>query len=315
MPGTHSVHLLPESSWRARAYQLLRRLAKLPLPGLWRLQKLGKHAVGSRYVQIDNGAFRMWVCPSHLSGLQVIGDDQPERLLLEVVRHFAVSGASFIDIGANIGMVTVEAGRAIRPGQRVLAFEPEPGMFQVLRANCELNGARAELHSFALGSEECEAELFVSTTGNQGNHSLFSRPGTKSPERCRVATLDTTLDRDFVPSMVLLKIDVEGAEPRVLHGGRSWLGQREELAILIEVCPGNLERAGSSAAELDRLFERLGIAEMFLLDERDRSLDPIDSLDSLDREWANVLALKGERSRSTAEAFARGLETASRPSN
>jgi len=45
-----------------------------------------------------------------------------------------------VDIGANIGCHTVPIAKAVAPHGSVLAFEPQPRIFQLLAANITING-------------------------------------------------------------------------------------------------------------------------------------------------------------------------------
>ena len=48
-------------------------------------------------------------------------------------------GDVVVDVGADIGALTVPLARAVGPAGRVLAFEPQPTVFQNLCANLALN--------------------------------------------------------------------------------------------------------------------------------------------------------------------------------
>ncbi|MGH7069469.1 MAG: FkbM family methyltransferase, partial [Acetobacteraceae bacterium] len=63
---------------------------------------------------------------------------------------FATSGGTYLDIGANIGLMTVPFARD--PRIRCIAFEPEPVNFGFLQRNVARNaeGCSVELHQLAL---------------------------------------------------------------------------------------------------------------------------------------------------------------------
>ena len=59
-----------------------------------------------------------------------------------------------LDIGGNFGWYTTLLSRAVGPGGQVHAFEPRPETYEVLKKNCELNGAsNVTLNRFALGEK------------------------------------------------------------------------------------------------------------------------------------------------------------------
>jgi len=70
------------------------------------------------------------------------------------VRHgIAIEpGDTVVDVGANIGLFTLFAG--MRPGVRVLSFEPVPALARLLAANVELNGIDAQVFDHGLGATD-----------------------------------------------------------------------------------------------------------------------------------------------------------------
>src|SRR5579863_2330196 len=60
----------------------------------------------------------------------------PTRLFKEMVKP----GMVVVDIGANIGIYTLEAARLMAPTGRVYSFEPAPRVFGILKDNIQVNG-------------------------------------------------------------------------------------------------------------------------------------------------------------------------------
>jgi hypothetical protein len=69
-------------------------------------------------------------------------------------------------------------------------------------------------------------------------------------ERVRTITLDTYCTTAGLETVDFLKIDVEGAERRVLVGAQRLLEERRIHAVMIEVSDNTLEAFGDSAYEL-----------------------------------------------------------------
>lgn len=78
--------------------------------------------------------------------------------------------------------------------------------------------------------------------------------------------------------MSFIKIDVEGYEPNVLRGMRQTFKDRRCKAALIEFCPGNLYRVGSSPEELFDAVEACGMRMHFL--KKDGALGPVVNSDN-----------------------------------
>jgi FkbM family methyltransferase len=133
-----------------------------------------------------------------------------------------------IDVGANKGQFAL-AVRAVRPGAKIVAFEPLGSEADIF----ERNFARTEgvqLHRMALGSSSALATFYV---GNRADSSSLLRPGVTQQEAFGVHATGTVdvqvrrLDEVYAPAPhagpILLKIDVQGAEAEVIAGASTIL--------------------------------------------------------------------------------------------
>ncbi len=140
-----------------------------------------------------------------------------------------------LDVGANIGYFTFLACAA--PGSRkVWAFEPNPRLAAILRRNIEDNGLNAEAVEAAVSDVEGTADLALSWSDMSASldGSFKGGPVTRSVE-VRTATLDGFAAAKALPSSgLLIKIDVEGHEPRVLAGGLGLI-ERTRPDMVVEV--------------------------------------------------------------------------------
>src|SRR5580704_3368922 len=117
-----------------------------------------------------------------------------------------------VEVGANIGAHTVHLGKLVGPGGAVLAFEPQRIIFTVLCANLALNdlfNARP-IHA-AVGSSEGTINVPVLDPRAQQNFGGLSLGKTSQGE----PVSQVMLDRYPLPSLRLLKLDVEGMETEV----------------------------------------------------------------------------------------------------
>lgn len=150
-----------------------------------------------------------------------------------ITEFFAAAGGTYLDVGANIGLMTVPFARDSRI--RCLAFEPEAVNFDFLQRNVARNapGANAELHQVALFHSRTTLSLAIAE-GNIGDHRLTMRgvPRRRSVQVPAIP-LDDFLDR--VAGPLAVKVDTQGAEPFVIAGGKQMLAQAGLLVI--EFCP------------------------------------------------------------------------------
>src|SRR4026208_969393 len=72
------------------------------------------------------------------------------------------AGDTALDVGANMGMVTLLMSSLAGASGRVFAFEPNPMEAARIRDIMELNNLKnVQLHPLALGDRECEMTLRV----------------------------------------------------------------------------------------------------------------------------------------------------------
>lgn len=160
--------------------------------------------------------------------LEVYGEFSPVelRLLMQIIKP----GMTVVEAGANIGALTVALARACAPAP-LYAFEPQQRVFQVLCANLALNGVTNVIASpDALGAAPGIARippLDYAAPGNFGGVSLH--PAEAAGQAVRIVPLD-----DFeLPSLGLLKVDVEGFETAVLQGARATIAKHRP-ALYVE---------------------------------------------------------------------------------
>lgn len=184
--------------------------------------------------------------------------DLPLQLALRSVLR---AGDAFVDVGANLGLVTLLGSRLVGPNGLVLACEPNPTLGARLQAHVQRNDLRnVRLVAQALGAEPGTAEL-REYDGHSGWGSLSAAgpAGATATATFRVAvtTGDTVLREIPAGHPLVLKIDVEGHEVPVLRGLQQTLAERQPL-VFLEVCDAHQRRAGFSAKELRDSIERFG---------------------------------------------------------
>lgn len=120
-------------------------------------------------------------------------------------------GSVVVDAGAHIGCFSLLAATT---ACKVLAFEPEPSNYQMLRKNVKLNNLKnVSTFEMAVSGECGYQEMAIYGEGSTGSHSLYS--GSAAPlEKKRVETISIgeIMKRESLPRIDFLKLDCEGAE-------------------------------------------------------------------------------------------------------
>jgi FkbM family methyltransferase len=167
-------------------------------------------------------------------------------------------GMVFLDAGANEGFYTVFASRRVGETGSVWAFEPSRREMDRLTANVRLNGL-ANVRSFcvALADEDTEAEFLVAGEEHSGHNTLghFVYESGLNVRVCvPIRRLDSVLQESPLERLDFLKVDVEGAELRVLSGARDTL-RKFRPYILLEMNDPSLKAQGGSRERLIQLLE------------------------------------------------------------
>ena len=177
---------------------------------------------------------------------------EPELPLLPALcRKDAVA----LDIGANEGFF---AHHLLPLASSVVAFEPLPQMLSRLRKNY---ASKMEIHGVILSDSEGQAELRYPAGGYMS--ATIAATNSAALESGRVIETVVapmkTLDSFNLTNVGFVKIDVEGHEEAVLHGGMNTL-RREKPNLMIEIeerhAPGSLARV-SKLLHGPRLFRIL----------------------------------------------------------
>lgn len=167
------------------------------------------------------------------------GYEPPTRNLLERILRAA---DLFIDVGAHWGFFTLQAATHPAGNVAVIAFEPDPTNGSILLRNI-VNHRLRNTVSVVCAACGDNFDLAPLVTNSSMMHSIrgvgLKLPGfTKGPAHwVSVITLDAALARfpQVANRRVILKIDAEGFEPRVIAGAHALL-QSGRVAMIIWEC-------------------------------------------------------------------------------
>lgn len=169
--------------------------------------------------------------------------------LQELLRQVLHPGDTFLDVGANIGMITLAAAARVRSEGTVLAFEPNPNAHARLSAHIDFNAlSQVRIHNVALGEAAGVARL-AARSDHTGTATLRPMHNPECTFEVRVDTLDAYLDQIPPHRFVFLKTDAEGFDFSVLKGARRLLARSGTL-VFAEVNHAWLAELGQTAQEM-----------------------------------------------------------------
>lgn len=160
------------------------------------------------------------------------------------------------NVGANVGIHTLQLGHRVGAQGSVVAFEPNPSAVSLLRCNVELNGYadRVTIVPAAVGEREGETDFFVAGADPMG------RPGRANPllgQPSRISVPVITLD-GYLKSQTrrpdCIVMDIEGWEIAALRGGRSILELQPFPVFIVELHQDAWEWSGHSRPDLETLL-------------------------------------------------------------
>jgi FkbM family methyltransferase len=177
-----------------------------------------------------------------------------------LVQQYLRPGMTFVDVGANVGYYTALAAKQVGIGGRVIAFEPSPYAFEKLQSM--VAGNRLEqvtaVHA-GLSDTAGQGKLYLDASFHNHSPSMVAHenPNATATE-IKVARLDDEATRLGIDRIDLMKIDVEGHEPKVLAGAKRLLSEGRVGAILCEFNEYWLSNSGSSPSHLGNMIRDAG---------------------------------------------------------
>lgn len=159
----------------------------------------------------------------------------------------------FVDVGANTGYYSFLASDL---GATVYAFEPNPMYSDMMTATCSRgNYNHVILSEIALSDYHGEAVLNIPTKlhGSASLNNII--PGYETTKvNVNVSPLDDRITH-YPHSHLVIKIDAEGEEERILKGAKNLIDSAKDVVVLLEYTPG-----AYSADFVDHLFDNYDVA-------------------------------------------------------
>lgn len=154
------------------------------------------------------------------------------------LKHLGIGPLEVVfDIGAHHGQTTLHF-RKVYPSAHIHSFEPFPENFSQLKLKTKRK-KRIHINQTALGSAKGFANMQKGHS-DQTHSILPNKDFENNPEeenklpKVRLDTIDSYLQREYIASIDLLKIDVEGYELEVLKGAENALEKGMVQAVLAE---------------------------------------------------------------------------------
>lgn len=192
-------------------------------------------------------------------GHQVLSGELYEPSISAVIARYITPGMVAVDIGANIGYLTMLLASLVGPSGMVFAVEPNPENVKLLEASRRLNGfGQVLVIQAAAGRRTAVLALNVSFSNGMTGELPDDFDAIFASRPVQALALDAILPNDRPINLV--KLDAEGAELNALVGMSGML-QRDRPVIVSEFSPGTLPGISNCSGPeylqylIDRLYQ------------------------------------------------------------
>lgn len=212
------------------------------------LEYFSRHVYFDRRLPARFGALRLRVSPGaslvYYRGLRQSNFDD----LYDFAAHHVHPGHTVWDVGGNMGVFSFAAAARAGTSGKVLCLEPDLWSARLLRRSCAYNrnlAATVDVLPVAASDELTLAWLNIPERGRAATHlAVAGGAGEDMTGQVRERHLIPTVSLDWLARHYApphaVKIDVDGAELRVLEGAQELLAQHRP-AILTEVYERNAD--------------------------------------------------------------------------
>ncbi len=223
-------------------FSIVSFLERNELPGAWRARNWLE---SQSYNNLSNGlivcttahGFKMILDPFKDNGVEksIFQTGSYECGTLAVIKSVLKAGDRFVDVGANVGLMTILAAIEVGPTGRVDSFEPLLEIRNLLSQSIMINNIKnIYVHDYALGSTPATMNIHRHPEVNRGSASIAWENANNIGTEIRVDTLDNALSKTSGQPVNMIKIDVEGWELEVLKGGIETLKKYPQPVVCIE---------------------------------------------------------------------------------
>lgn len=169
-----------------------------------------------------------------------------------------------VDIGAHVGYYSLLSASM---GAKVYAFEPEKQHLNYLTENIKLNKFNNITVLDMAVSDHVSMETLYASRYHGAGYTLYSGDKDTSSVSVKVTSLDDYFKHTDI-KVDLIKIDIEGMEPRALQGMVGVVSGNDSIKILMEFSIAYLQKAGSSPEELWGILTNMGFSHVYFLDDK-----------------------------------------------
>jgi len=197
-----------------------------------------------------------------------------EQFETQIIKKEVKEGDVVLDIGANIGYYTVILSKLVGEKGKIIAFEPDPENFVLLKKNVKINNCEnVTLVQKAVSDETRKLKLYLSED-NKGDHRIYDAGEGRKYIEIEAISLDDYF-KNYSRKIGLIKMDIQGAEPVAIQGMTLLLEKNKDVKIITEFEPFLLKKFGVEPKEYLKLLMRHDF-RLHFLNEQKRKIELVD---------------------------------------
>ena len=228
-----------------------------------------------------------------------------ERKISKIIKKQVKPGMIVLDIGAHVGYYTKMFSKLVGPQGKVIAFEPHPKTFLILRSNTS-KSANVILVPLGIGDKEFSAELkdflqsaysslfydanFIEkmkTSSREGCHfPRIQENNVTSTYKIDITSVDIYLNRLGIDKVDFIKMDIEGSEMAAIRGMNCTLKSSPRIKMIMEFNPRTLRLSGTAPIEVWDYLSNIGFSigviksdDILILKQRESFMSLLEELE------------------------------------
>jgi FkbM family methyltransferase len=175
-----------------------------------------------------------------------------------LMRRALEPGMTFVDVGANIGYLSILGAQLVGSDGRVFAIEPDPTNLSILEANLERHRcSNVTVLPVAAWSER--TQLNLTRPPDEGAAVQVGRTE-GAGDQVSAAPLDDLIDGpvDYI------KIDCEQTDHVVVRGAERIIRENPSMLVTVEFLPEHPSHTGESPSEILSQYESIGLSPFWI---------------------------------------------------
>lgn len=199
-------------------------------------------------LQLPSG-LKLWIDPVIDNGVErsLYFTGSYEAGTLNFIEENLSKGGTFLDVGANIGLMSLVASKVVGDSGHIISFEPHPVTADILRSNIQLNNIKnIEVVEKGIGNTNKITRIHDRWDVNRGGATILESHDNDAGYPIELVRLDDVLTNRKID---LIKIDVEGFELEVLKGAKKLLSAKNPPTLIVE-CTAETENENYSRQAL-----------------------------------------------------------------